>query len=795
MVVSELSDRELLAAAREAVAERLVEELGPGRFGFAHALVRDTLYQELSPGLRSRLHERIGVALEQLHGDDSAHLDELAHHFLAATPRGDSDRAIAYAERAAAQAMAKLAYEEASELYERALEVMELDDEVDEERRCRLLLALGVAHTSASCVADARDAFQRAAGSARARDDAEALSNATLGLSALGEAGRIDEELIALIEEALEAIGDRDQGRRAALLSALGQELYWVDPQERSRPVIEEAIEIARRIGDDRVLARALHRAVFLPIGPNAGEERLAIADEMIELGRRLDDRETLMLGHAYRVREFLERGDLPSLDRELEAYARLAEQLRMPHHEWHTPALRAMRAIIDGDLEQAERLAEEARAGGERAEQALAAQFYGVQLISLRRLQGRAEELLPTIRSLSERYPQIPAWRTARASLAALSGDREEAVLELERLSADRFAAIPRDINRLPAMALMGEAAALVGDEQLAAALYDELAPYDGHILVIGRAASSNGPVSRVLGLLAWAQRRLEQAEAHLESAVESSRRMGDRPFTALGRAELARVLLARGGGERRSRALELLSQSLSAAREMGARGVADLALQLRLEAQGLSEVDVTTSIDEVVSALESERPDLRAHAAPDGTVAILFSDIEDSTVLTERLGDERWLEVLREHNTVFRRHLARHDGYEVKSQGDGFMLAFPDPCEALRCAAEVQRAFAEREREGSEEALRVRIGLHTGEVIAEEGDFFGKNVILAARIAAQANGSEILVSESMRESVGETDGIGFDDGRELELKGLAGRHRVYRAEWSAEPETAAAP
>jgi class 3 adenylate cyclase len=225
-----------------------------------------------------------------------------------------------------------------------------------------------------------------------------------------------------------------------------------------------------------------------------------------------------------------------------------------------------------------------------------------------------------------------------------------------------------------------------------------------------------------------------------------------------------------------------------------MGARWIVDRALRTRLEAQGLTDVDVTTSIDEMVSELEQERPDMRAHAAPDGTVAILFSDIEDSTILTERLGDERWLELLREHNTIFRERVARHNGYEVKSQGDGFMLAFPDPCEALDCAIEVQRAFADRERDGSGEKLRVRMGLHTGEVISEEGDYFGKNVILAARIAAQAMGGEILVSEELREaaSSGNGDGLRFDDGREVELKGLAGSHRVFRAEWA--PEAAAA-
>ena len=126
--------------------------------------------------------------------------------------------------------------------------------------------------------------------------------------------------------------------------------------------------------------------------------------------------------------------------------------------------------------------------------------------------------------------------------------------------------------------------------------------------------------------------------------------------------------------------------------------------------------------------------------------------------------------------------------------------MLAFPDPCDALHCAAGVQRAFSARDRggDGDGERLRVRMGLHTGEVIAEEGDFFGKNVILAARIAAQAVGGEILVSESLREAVQEPGGnhgdVSFDDGRELELKGLAGTHRVYRADWSGSPEAATA-
>jgi class 3 adenylate cyclase len=215
--------------------------------------------------------------------------------------------------------------------------------------------------------------------------------------------------------------------------------------------------------------------------------------------------------------------------------------------------------------------------------------------------------------------------------------------------------------------------------------------------------------------------------------------------------------------------------------------RRMVERALAARLEAQGLSDIDVLTSIEAVVAAVGSERPDLSALASDDGTVAILFSDIENSTLLNERLGDARWLEVLREHNGIFRRRLGEHGGYEVKSQGDGFMLAFGDAREALSFALEVQEDLASESE--PTEGIAVRMGIHRGEAIAEEGDLFGRSVVLAARIAAQAVGGEILVSEALAERCTDAD-YSFDDGRELELKGLSGTHRVFRVE----PATAVA-
>ncbi|HEY7267142.1 MAG TPA: AAA family ATPase [Solirubrobacterales bacterium] len=783
---------ELMEAAREAIAERLVTDLGEGRFSFAHALVRDTLYEELSPAKRSALHERTGLAIEEICGGDvDERLGELAHHFLAAAPRGDLAKAIDYAKRAGAQDMEQLAYEDAVDVYGRALEVLELMDERDEALRCRLLLSLGGAEAKSARVADARAAFEQAAEVARELDDTDSLVGAAIGIAMMSDAGRLDERLLALIEEALERIGPERSARRAALLSAKSAEMYWVDNDVvESERLVDEAIELAREIGSSSSLAAALQRKIFIPGGPEGARERLAIADELVELGESSDDREAALRGHAYRLWSFLELGDVPAVDRELEIYARLADELRMPEHTWHTFALRGMRALLDGDIDRAERLAQEAQRAGERAEQPLAQQYYGIQMIQIRSMQGRAGELLPIVRDLAERFPGIPAWRSGQVTLAARSGDKEFAKRELDQWAADDFSVLPRDVNWFAAMSLMGEAVAMIDATEYAEGAYEQLLPYEGLVIVVARAAACNGPVDRVLGLLCQTMGRLDDAERHLGNAVEIATRMEDRPGMAVSGMALAELLLERDREGDRELALELLASVLSTARDMGARWVVDRALGDRLEAQGLAGVDVTTSIDEMVSALEEEQPDMRAHMAPDGTVAILFSDIEDSTVLTERLGDERWLGLLREHNAIFRELLSRHDGYEVKSQGDGFMLAFPDPCEALECAIEVQRAFAERERDGSGEPLRVRMGLHTGEVISEEGDYFGKNVILAARIAAQALGGEILVSEELRQAAasGNGDGLRFDDGRELELKGLAGSHRVYRAEWESD-------
>ncbi|MDT5316692.1 MAG: adenylate cyclase [Mycobacterium sp.] len=189
-----------------------------------------------------------------------------------------------------------------------------------------------------------------------------------------------------------------------------------------------------------------------------------------------------------------------------------------------------------------------------------------------------------------------------------------------------------------------------------------------------------------------------------------------------------------------------------------------------LRKEGLGAA---VRSNIEDLADWAAVERPDL-ARLAPNGRVAILFSDIEGSTALNERIGDRAWVRLIDRHDKMVSRHVSRHSGYVVKSQGDGFMIAFARPEQAVWCSMDVQRELAKRPN-----GIRVRIGIHEGKSVRRGDDLFGRNVAMAARVAAAAKGGEVLVSESVRDAVGND--ITFDDGRDVELKGFSGTHRLY--------------
>lgn len=202
------------------------------------------------------------------------------------------------------------------------------------------------------------------------------------------------------------------------------------------------------------------------------------------------------------------------------------------------------------------------------------------------------------------------------------------------------------------------------------------------------------------------------------------------------------------------------------------------------RVRDEGLGEV-LRSSFEELAGWAEDADPELRQLAARDGTLTILFSDIEDSTALNEQLGDKSWLKILGAHDQIVRECAGRHGGNVVKSQGDGFMIAFASPEGAIRSAIEIQRALASGPRRLRGTPISVRIGVHTGPALEKGGDLFGRNVALAARVADQACGGEILVTDEVSKAAGEADDLVFADPHEVELKGLPGSHTLVAVGW----------
>ena len=190
-------------------------------------------------------------------------------------------------------------------------------------------------------------------------------------------------------------------------------------------------------------------------------------------------------------------------------------------------------------------------------------------------------------------------------------------------------------------------------------------------------------------------------------------------------------------------------------------------------------------TSIDVIASALEPLIPDLGRLSSPDGAVTLMLSDIANASVAADRLGPERWEQLLGDHGTLVEHVVGHHDGQLLKSERDGFLASFNSAHAGLHAALELQRAFAGPADGTEDQTVALRIGLHSGFVIANPDQPLGRNVVLASRIAAEAEGGEILVSSTLKEYTETDPGFHFEPHGEYHFKGVVGEHIVYLVRW----------
>jgi class 3 adenylate cyclase len=625
-------------------------------------------------------------------------------------------------------------------------------------------------------------------------DAPEVLARAALGvggfhLRGMGiPTGIVDEQLIQLLTEALETLGSGDSVLRAMVMGQLALALYYSPAAERRAELSEQAVAMARRLNDPETLAATLQARRSATWGPTNLEQRLADGAEIIEIAKQTADKELELLGRCCRYRDLLDKGDIISGDAERSACDALAEELRQPLYLWAAPVHQAGRALIDGRYDDAEQLIFKAYALGQRLQAVRAQEAFASQMATLRSERESVADLVPMYRLFIQQSPGMPAWRCALARVCMVSGMQEDARLEYESLAADDFRLLPRDVFWLLGICLISDVCSEVGEPRGAAVLYNLLLPFENLFAIMGMwAGACYGAVSHYLGLLATMTQQWDAAERHFEDALVRHTKLRSRPWVAHTQSAYAKMRLARDAPGDREAAMRLLDAAIETARELGMKNLLDKALAPKLRLQGIDPADTQTSIYAVASAVGREQPDLRPHAAPDGTVTILFSDIEGSAALTEQLGDQRWLELLRTHNNIVREHVAACDGYEVKAAGDGFMIVFQSARRALKCAINVQAALAAHNARNCDPPLNVRMGLHTGEAIKERDDFFGKNVVLAARIGAQAHGGEILISRLLKELTESAGDLQFGQGREVTLKGLSGSYELFPVLWTS--------
>jgi len=558
-------DLERPDALDAAVRSGVVDEVpGPTlAYRFTHELVRRAVYDRLSAHRRAELHLLVGNAIEATDAGSGRLLADLAHHFAAAAPLGDRERAIDYNLRAAEAASAALAFEEAGARLCTALEIGIEDSRV----RAEAELELGTAYLRAGASTDALTAFRTAADVARELGDGQLFARAAIGYeNACWRPGISDAGALELLEEASKQLDPVDSPLRVRLLAGLARALDFQGDHARGAVVRESAVAMGRRLEDRHGVATTLMRS-YWSRGVLTLDEILEMLTEARDLAVELGDLEVQAEAMEWRVPALMALGDIEAATRELGIVHELAYRTRQPFMVHVAEHYRSALALLQGRLADAEAAAERSREWGRLLRGRDASGIYGIQMFGVRREQGRLSEFAPVVRVLVAGDGAGGAWRPGLAALLAELGMVDDARRELERVRVeglDQF----RDSLWLASLTYLADAARAVDDTAIAALVYPELLPLSGASVMIGHGVACYGSADRYLGMLAATLGRAEEADVRFLAAAELERRMGATTWLAHTRYEHGRAIGEIGDAQR---AAPLLAEAASLAETIG--------------------------------------------------------------------------------------------------------------------------------------------------------------------------------------------------------------------------------
>jgi len=537
--VTDLDEADLLDALDELLDSELVLEDGH-LFTFAHALVRETVYAELSTTRRLRLHGRVADAFVELSADQpDRHAAEIAHHYTeAAAGAADPRQALRFAVRAANLARERLAFEQAVDLLEPAIALF-AGDPGDADLVGPALLVLGDAQRR-SGEPRYRQTLAQAAAAGRDARDSELLAAAALASSraVFSQTGEVDPALVALLEEALDAFPSEDSTVRAKLLANLAAELLFSGEWDRRLSLSDEALAMARRLSDRPTLAHVLYQRHDTIWHPSTLAERLALVSEVADVAESVRD-------HYYAalvgIGPALEAGELALADARIARATALGDELREPPLRWFVLLPSATRATIGGDLGQADDIAEEAYKIGSDTGQPDALLAYAGTLFTTRLLSGRLGEIIDTF--AAGELGGSPVAQTALAWAEAEVGRAGGGADVLAEIAADDFAVVRKDLTWLAVIAACAEICAASPDPAIAAALRDRLLPHRGVFVTVASAAWW-GPVEYYLALTEVVLGELDAARQHFDEAETALARLEAPAWLARVKARRAQLM-----------------------------------------------------------------------------------------------------------------------------------------------------------------------------------------------------------------------------------------------------------